>query len=68
MLSFAFGPHFCLGASLARLEAETMLTTLLAERPHVALTDAPLRWRHTGLFRGLHELPVVLGPHEGGSR
>ena len=68
VLSFAFGPHFCLGASLARLEAETMLTTLLAERPHVALTDAPLRWRHTGLFRGLHGLPVVLGPHEGGGR
>lgn len=62
VLSFAFGPHFCLGASLARLEAQTMLTTLLTERPAVRLASDALRWRHTGLFRGLHELPVVLGP------
>lgn len=61
VLSFAFGPHFCLGASLARLEAEVMLETLLAERPAVALGAEPLRWRHTGLFRGLEALPLVLG-------
>jgi cytochrome P450 len=60
-LSFAFGPHFCLGASLARLEAETMLATLLAARPEVALADEALVWRHTGLFRGLQALPVRLG-------
>jgi len=45
-----------------------MRTTLPAARPHAALTDAPLRWRRTSLFRGLHELPVVLGPHEGSDR
>lgn len=61
VLSFAFGAHFCLGASLARLEIETMLTALLGARPGVALTGEPLRWRHTGLFRGLEALPVVLG-------
>jgi cytochrome P450 len=60
-LSFAFGPHFCLGASLARLEAETMLETLLAARPEIALTNDALEWRHTGLFRGLRALPVRLG-------
>ncbi len=60
-LSFAFGPHFCLGASLARLEAETMLDTLLAARPEIALADEALVWRHTGLFRGLQALPVRLG-------
>ena len=60
-LSFAFGPHFCLGASLARLEAETMLETLLAERPEIALASDTLEWRHTGLFRGLRALPVRLG-------
>ena len=61
-LSFAFGPHFCLGASLARLEAETMLETLLAARPEIAVADETLAWRHTGLFRGLQALPVRLGP------
>jgi cytochrome P450 len=60
-LSFAFGPHYCLGASLAKLEAETMLETLLASRPEIALADEALAWRHTGLFRGLRALPVRLG-------
>ena len=60
-LSFAFGPHFCLGASLARLEAETMLATLFAARPEIALASDALEWRHTGLFRGLRALPVRLG-------
>jgi cytochrome P450 len=62
VLSFAFGPHFCLGAHLARMENELMLRTLLAVRPAVALAG-PLAWWHTGLFRGLAALPVRLGPH-----
>ena len=57
-LSFAFGAHFCVGASLARLEAGTMLETLLATLPDITLADQPLRWRHTGLFRSLESLPV----------
>lgn len=57
-LSFAFGPHFCLGASLARMEAQTMLETLLHEMPDAILAPDPLRWRHTGLFRSLEALPV----------
>jgi cytochrome P450 len=60
-LSFAFGPHFCLGASLARLEAEVMLAALLARWPEVALADAGrLAWRQRGPFRGLAALPVRL--------
>ncbi len=65
-LSFAFGPHFCLGASLARLEAEVMLETLFDVLPDVELAAAPLRWRHTGLFRGLEALPVRPGRARGG--
>jgi cytochrome P450 len=57
-LSFAFGPHFCLGASLARMEAEVMLESLLAVLPDVELEPEPLAWRHTGLFRGLEALRV----------
>jgi cytochrome P450 len=60
-LSFAFGPHFCLGASLARMEAQAMLKTLFEVLPEVALADEPLRWRHTGLFRGVEALSVQPG-------
>ena len=64
-LSFAFGPHYCLGASLARLEAEVMLEKLLARWPGVALADpAGLEWRQRGPFRGLASLPVELGARE----
>ncbi len=60
-LSFAFGPHFCLGASLARLETATMLEVLLATFPDIALSGEPIRWRHSGLFRGVERLTVVPG-------
>lgn len=61
-LSFALGAHFCLGASLARLETQIMLETLLKTFPKVRLDGSPLHWRHTGVFRGLDTLPVILGP------
>lgn len=57
-LSFAFGPHFCLGASLARMEVRVMLEAVVEVLPSMALCDEPLRWHHTGLFRGLDALPV----------
>jgi len=59
-LSFAFGAHFCIGASLARLEATEMLEAVLAFTPDLRLATpgAPLAWRHSGLFRSLDSLPV----------
>ncbi|MBW1885364.1 MAG: cytochrome P450 [Deltaproteobacteria bacterium] len=60
-LSFALGAHFCLGASLARLEANIMLDVLLDTYPEMSLADETLRWHHTGVFRGLDSLPVILG-------
>ena len=59
-LSFAFGAHFCLGASLARSEAEVMLAALARRHPAAALAR-PLRWHQRGPFRGLDELVVRLG-------
>lgn len=59
-LSFAIGAHFCLGAPLARLEAAVMLETLFETFPDVRRADEPIRFWHTGLFRGLEALPVVL--------
>ncbi len=63
-VSFAFGAHFCLGASLARSEAETMLAAVASRWPRLALDPSrPLRWHQRGPFRGLDELVVL--PHGG---
>lgn len=65
-LGFGHGPHFCLGAPLARLEARIAFTALLARFPQLrlAVPRDDLRWSHgDGLvLRGLAELPVHLGP------
>jgi cytochrome P450 len=57
-LSFAFGAHFCLGASLARLETKTMLESLFQVFPRIELAPEKLQWQHSGLFRSLAQLPV----------
>jgi cytochrome P450 len=58
-LSFGGGIHFCLGAQLARIEAEIALTSLLARLPELQL-DAPEApaWRQTFVLRGLTALPA----------
>ena len=61
-LSFALGAHFCVGASLARLEVGVMLEILLQIFPKIRLHDDALTWHHTGVFRGVDSLPVILGP------
>ncbi|HYC00750.1 MAG TPA: cytochrome P450 [Candidatus Limnocylindrales bacterium] len=59
-LSFAFGAHFCLGASLARSEAEAMLAAVTSHWPNLRLApDRALRWHQRGPFRGLDDLVVA---------
>jgi len=60
-LAFGHGIHFCLGAPLARLEAEIAFTTLLAGCPDLALAldGAGLPWRRSRVLRGLKRLPVT---------
>ncbi|MGE0576522.1 MAG: cytochrome P450 [Reyranella sp.] len=59
-MSFGGGIHHCLGAQLARLEAELVFTALIERIPNIRLPekDTPA-WRHTFTLRGLSKLPAV---------
>ena len=65
-LGFGHGPHFCLGAPLARLEGRIAFDVLLRRFPdlELAVDRRELRWTHgDGLvLRGLADLPVRLAP------
>lgn len=58
-LSFAMGPHFCIGASLARLEAEIAFNTMLRRFPNMQLEHDELEWQSDAQIRSLKSLPVV---------
>ena len=58
-LSFGGGIHHCLGAQLARIEAEIAISTLLRRLPGLRLDDAQNpQWRPTFVLRGLKQLPA----------
>lgn len=57
-LAFGAGPHFCIGAGLARLEARIMLTTLIRRLPGLRLDGRPVR-RPSFTIRGLEALPIA---------
>jgi cytochrome P450 len=59
-VGFGHGPHYCLGAPLARMEAEVALGALLTRFPGMSLAVPPseLRWRPVSLMNGLESLPV----------
>ena len=63
-LGFGHGIHFCLGAPLARMEAETALGSLLRRFPDMELAAGrqKIPWRPSALLRGPAVLPVRLRP------
>lgn len=58
-LAFGLGPHFCLGAPLARLEAAAALTAVTTRFPNARLAAEPIYKPHVTL-RGMAGLDVVL--------
>ncbi|WP_407663105.1 cytochrome P450 [Micromonospora radicis] len=59
-LSFGAGPHYCLGAGLARLEAQVAFPLLLRRLPELVPAGTPRR-RIRLTLRGYDNLPVTVG-------
>jgi cytochrome P450 len=51
-LTFGGGIHYCLGAMLARAEAQIIFGTLARRYPKMALAQQTIEWRDTMMFRG----------------
>ncbi len=58
-LAFGDGIHRCLGATLAHLEAEIAINSLLQQLPKLKLSSDQLEWRKNFVLRGLKALPVT---------
>lgn len=56
-MAFASGIHYCLGASLARMEASVALSRLIRRAGHIELAGEPT-WRDRYTIRGVDHLPV----------
>ena len=59
-VAFGGGLHLCIGAPLARLEAQIAIPSFFARFPHARLADADAKaqWRSLPFFRGLKTLKV----------
>jgi cytochrome P450 len=56
-LAFGFGPHFCLGANLARIELKALLEVLAPRVAELQLIG-PARRVRSSFLNGLKELPI----------
>jgi len=60
-IAFGYGIHFCLGAPLARAEAQIAFATMLRRLPELRLDAGEPQWSGTFILRGLKSLPVTWG-------
>ena len=60
-LTFGFGPHYCLGAALGKMQVELSLATLLRRLPNLApaIPLDQLPWRHDRINCGIAAFPVT---------
>jgi cytochrome P450 family 142 subfamily A polypeptide 1 len=61
-LAFGFGPHFCMGAALARIELKAMFEELLHRLPDLHLAGDPLPRRSSNFISGPEAMPVAFTP------
>jgi cholest-4-en-3-one 26-monooxygenase len=66
-VAFGFGPHFCLGNSLARLELSVMFDRLAERLPDIRMADgitdeSQLAWRTANFITGYERMPVAFTP------
>jgi cytochrome P450 len=61
-LTFGEGGHYCVGASLARMEGAVAFRDLTQRFPNIRLAGDPasLKWNHNLILSGLHALPVTV--------
>ncbi|MDZ7825377.1 MAG: cytochrome P450 [Gammaproteobacteria bacterium] len=57
-VSFGGGPHICIGAPLARIEARRVYRKLFERYPDMRLPDQEIVWRTLPFFRGIEKLEV----------
>ncbi|MDT9686298.1 cytochrome P450 [Streptomyces sp. TRM76323] len=62
-VAFGYGPHFCVGAMLARLESELLVDALADRFPglRLAVPAQEVRFRRGALIRGPESMPVTWG-------
>lgn len=57
-LAFGYGPHFCIGAPLARLEAQIAFARLFSRLDRIELASDAIEWSDNLVLRGVKALPV----------
>jgi hypothetical protein len=60
-LTFNYGPHFCLGAPLARVEGQIAILRALTRFPSLRLTAERVHYMDTLVMRGVRSMPVTVG-------
>ncbi len=67
-LAFGYGPHYCVGAPLARLEARIAFTELLARCGDLEVTEMAPEWTDNLVLRGVKKLPLRVGRRKAAPR
>ena len=59
-LQFGIGPHFCIGAALARAEIQLALSALITRFRRIELATEEIEWHQIAVFRGPKAVPLSL--------